>query len=257
MFGFLIKKTFFDMWDNMFRILIMNIGFDLIIAYFLIVIQFLSPLLVLFLPAVFIGIALLFIFIGAVSKMTADIADSKQVGFADFWAGLKESYPSSLLIAVCVSGFILVVTIAFSFYGSLQSIAGPLAIGFLFWVTVVMVLAFQFVFPIQSRMDRKLRKIIKKSFLVLLDNPGFSFGMAAGSLVIFAFSLPFFFILPGLSTIQLFWNVGLKLRLYKYDYLEQNPTANRRKIPWDALLINDREKVGKRTLKGMIFPWKE
>ena len=27
MFGFLVKKTFFDLWDNMFRIIIMNVGF--------------------------------------------------------------------------------------------------------------------------------------------------------------------------------------------------------------------------------------
>jgi hypothetical protein len=44
--------------------------------------------------------------------------------------------------------------------------------------------------------------------------------------------------------------------MYKYDYLEKNP-GDRRRIPWDALLVEDRERVGKRTLKGMIFPWKE
>lgn len=27
MFGFLIKKTFFDMWDNMFRIILLNLAF--------------------------------------------------------------------------------------------------------------------------------------------------------------------------------------------------------------------------------------
>ena len=49
----------------------------------------------------------------------------------------------------------------------------------------------------------------------------------------------------------------MKLRLYKYDYLEENPDAKRNDIPWDALLIDERERVGKRTLRGMIFPWKE
>ena len=45
--------------------------------------------------------------------------------------------------------------------------------------------------------------------------------------------------------------------MYKYDWLEANPEANRKKIPWDALLMDDKERVGKRTLRGMIFPWKE
>jgi hypothetical protein len=29
------------------------------------------------------------------------------------------------------------------------------------------------------------------------------------------------------------------------------------RVPWDALLAEDREQVGVRTLRGMIFPWKE
>ena len=35
MFGFLVKKTFFDMWDNMFRIIIMNLGYIPIFSLFL------------------------------------------------------------------------------------------------------------------------------------------------------------------------------------------------------------------------------
>ena len=34
MFGFLVKKAFFDMWDNLFRILIMNLGYIAILAVF-------------------------------------------------------------------------------------------------------------------------------------------------------------------------------------------------------------------------------
>ena len=63
--------------------------------------------------------------------------------------------------------------------------------------------------------------------------------------------------LPGLTTVLLWANVGLKLRLIKYDYIESHPDANRKQIPWDALLVDEKERVGKRTLKGMIFPWKE
>jgi len=43
----------------------------------------------------------------------------------------------------------------------------------------------------------------------------------------------------------------------KYDWLEANPGADRRKIPWDALLIDEREKTGTRSLKNLIFPWKD
>jgi hypothetical protein len=257
MFGFLIKKAFFDMWDNLFRIILLNIGFILIISYLIGIVPLTSGITVLFWIALFVGIAAFFVYIGAASKMTSEIADYKQPGFADFLSGLKETYRTSLLIALCTFTFIFIIRTAFTFYGSMQSILGPLAVAFLFWVTVVMILAAQFFFPIQSRMDRKLRKIFKKSFLILLDNTMFSLGVFALTLIIFIISVLFMLLIPGISALLLFWNVALKLRLYKYDYLEQNPTENRKRIPWDALLINDRERVGKRTLKGMIFPWKE
>jgi len=93
-------------------------------------------------------------------------------------------------------------------------------------------------------------------FLLLLDNPLFTVGLLIGSLVVFVLSAFTAFLLPGLATILLWWNVALKLRLYKYDHLEKHPD-DRRHIPWDGLLAEDRDRVGKRTLKGMIFPWKE
>jgi hypothetical protein len=64
-------------------------------------------------------------------------------------------------------------------------------------------------------------------------------------------------LLPGLAGIALSADVALRLRLFKYDWLEANPEANRRKVPWDDLLEEDRELVGTRTFKGMFFPWKE
>ena len=33
--------------------------------------------------------------------------------------------------------------------------------------------------------------------------------------------------------------------------------SGRRKIPWDAILIEEREKTGTRSLKSFIFPWKD
>jgi hypothetical protein len=119
------------------------------------------------------------------------------------------------------------------------------------------VLSAQYFFPIQSRLDRKFRKIFRKTFLVFFDNPGFSIGLLICALIVVTISAFTALLLPGLATVLLWWNVAFKLRLYKYDWIEQNPGANRRKVPWDALLVADRERVGKRTLRGMIFPWKE
>jgi hypothetical protein len=257
MFGFLIKKTFFDMWDNMFRILLMNLGYILVFAIIFLLAPLFTSLPPLFIATIVFGIAIFALYTGVVSRVCSEIADYKQPGFADIVRFLRESFASSLLLALALAGYGFVVSIAFQFYGGLKSVAGPLAVALLFWVTVGWVLASQYFFPIQSRLDRKFRKIFRKTFLVFFDNPGFSIGLAFVALIVLVVSFFTALLLPGISSILLLWNGAFKLRLYKYDWLEQNPGANKKNIPWDALLVEDRERVGKRTLKGMIFPWKE
>ncbi len=257
MFGFLVKKAFFDMWDNMFRIILMNLGYIAVLAIFILLAPVFVSVPVLFFAVIALGIAVFAAYTGAVSRFCAEIADYKQPGVQDFLTFLKESWPSSLLLALLVTAYLLIVRVAFQFYGGMKSLVGPLAVALLFWVTVAGVLASQFYFPIQSRLDHKFRKIFRKSFLIFFDNPAFSIGLILCALIILVGSAFTALLLPGISSILLWWNIAFKLRLYKYDWLEQNPDTNRRRIPWDALLVDDRERVGKRTLKGMIFPWKE
>jgi uncharacterized membrane protein YesL len=258
MFGFLVKKTFFDMWDNMFRVLLMNLGFLAVLAILFVLAPLAGTVIPLAIAIAVIGVAAIGIYAGAVSRMCADMADYKQPGFAEFWLYLKDSIPTSLLLVLFLTLYVVVVIfVDFPFFASVKNLAAWLAFALLFWVTVACALALQYFLPIRARLDRKMRKIVRKSFLLLLDNPGHSIGLALGALVILVISVFTAFLLPGPATILLWWNAAFKLRMYKYDYLEQNPDANRRRVPWDALLVEDRERVGKRTLKGMIFPWKE
>jgi uncharacterized membrane protein YesL len=258
MFGFLIKKAFFDMWDNMFRILLMNLGFLAVLAILFVLVPLAGAIVPLAIAIAVVGFAGLAVYAGAASRMCADIADYRQPGFSEFWSHLKDNAPTSLLLALVVvvyAGVVFVVD--FPFFASVKSFPAWIAFALLFWVTVACALALQYFFPIRARLDRKFRKVLRKSFLLLLDNPGHSFGVFLGALVIGVISIFTALLLPGPATLLLWWHTAFKLRMYKYDYLEQNPGANRRRIPWDALLVEDRERVGKRTLKGMIFPWKE
>jgi uncharacterized membrane protein YesL len=256
MFGFLIKKAFFDLWDNLIRIVILNLGYILLLAvlvYFPLLFKNSPPLFYAFLG---LGLVLLSVYTGAASWMVAQVADYRKPELSEALKALKASWPTSLLFAGLNLLLVFLLSVAFPVYGQLKSFLGPLASSFLFWVLIFWVLASQFYFPIQSRLDRRFLKILKKSFLLFLDNPLFTFGLFLGCLLIFALSVFTAFLLPGISAVLLWLNAGLKLRLYKYDHLEKNP-KERRRIPWDALLVEDRERVGKRTLKGMIFPWKE
>ncbi len=244
------------MWDNLIRIVIMNLGFILLVAalvYF--------PLLFKDSPALFyvflgLGLVLLSVYTGIVSWMVSELADYRKPELREALGWLRASWPTSVLFAGLNLLLVFLMSVAFPVYGQLKSFLGPLASSFLFWVLIFWVLAAQFYFPIQARLDRNFLKMLKKSFLLFLDNPLFTLGLFLGSLLVFALSLFTALLLPGIGTILLWQNAGLKLRLYKYDHLEEHP-EDRRRIPWDALLVEDRERVGKRTLKGMIFPWKE
>jgi uncharacterized membrane protein YesL len=262
MFGFLIKKAFFDMWDNLFRVILLNLGFVAVIGFAVTIpyigryLTFVPQALLLFLMLA-ISLAVFFVFCGAASCVAMDISNYEEPGFRDFFRYLKETYRGSLGFALINTVVFFLLSLAMPFYLSMKSLIGPLAFAFLFWLGVIWAVSIQFYFPVQSRFDTNLKKNLKKIFLIFFDNTGFSLGVFLGTLIIFAASTFTALMLPGIATILVWPNVALKLRMLKYDYLEEHPEANRKKIPWSALLVEERERVGKRTLKGMIFPWKE
>ena len=257
MFGFLIKKAFFDMWDNLFRVVILNLGFLLCFGAVIVLPNALSFSVPLSLLSLFVCLVLLMLYTGGASHVAKEISDYDSPGFRVFMDAVKRTWLSSVLFAVIVTLHLFILSYAIPFYGSMKSLIGPVAVAFIFWISVVWAIACVYFFPIQSRLDTSLRKIVRKMLLILFDNTLFSLGLVLGALATFVISGFTAFLLPGIASVLVWLNVGLKLRLYKYDYLEENPEANRRKIPWDVLLLEDRERVGKRTLRGMIFPWKE
>ena len=77
------------------------------------------------------------------------------------------------------------------------------------------------------------------------------------SSVIFMLSLGTAMLLPGISFLLVFHQVAGRTLLLKYDYLENHPLVNRKDIPWSNLLKEDLEIINRRSLKEIIFPWKE
>lgn len=257
MLGFLVKKAFFDTWDNLFRVLLLNIGFYAPIAL-LVYAPLITPLLPLTLLLQVIALGLFCVYTGGASAVASAIADYGSPDFTTFWQAIRDTYPTTLLFALVNGVYFVILSVAFQVYSVVeQQLLGFLGQVILLWVTVGWVLAAQFFFPIQSRLERNPRKMLRKMLLLFFDNTGFMLFLAFGALVTLAASLFTGGILPGLGAVLVWHNAALKLRLYKYDHLEQHPETNRKEIPWDALLVDDRDRVGKRTLRGMIFPWKE
>ncbi len=272
---FLIKKTFFDFWDHLFTLVIFNLGFLLIgfveLSFFwlffkigvtfLVNINILLFLFVYYLFFLVCGI-LLFVYIGAVSRYLKEIADFKNPEPLVFFKYLKETYKASLIFTIIFITFFYAFFISSRFYLNINQQIFGLNIGvFIFLIllffTIISSLAVQFFFPLQSHFGTDVMKNIKKMYLLCFDNTGFSIFLFIINFIIILISFVTLFIFLGLSINVLFLLVAFKLRLYKYDYLEEHPDCKARDIPWDELLADDRDKVGKRSFKGMIFPWKE
>ena len=257
MIGFLLKKNFFDLWDNLFRIALLNLGFIASLAVPVFIPTLLESVPVLGIAILVIGVVWCFIYLAAAALCVKSISDYGGFGFADFFNNIKTGWPLGLVMGGLALLCYLLVTVVMNFYLSMGSLVGLLLAAVIFWTLVVAILSFQFFFTVRCRLDTKITKIIRKCFVFFFDNPGYSIFVFLANIVMLVISVFLAFLFPGPAGILLFLDEALRLRLQKYDYLETNPDANRKKIPWDALLIDERERTGTRSLKSFIFPWKD
>ena len=254
---FLVKKAFFDMWDNLLAVFIINIGFVAILGGALYLPTLLGFNVAIQLVGVAIGISGFFLYTGAVSVAVRNMVDYQPTGFREFFSYFGQTWKQSLVMSGFMIVQVFVLTIALPFYLSTGRVVGVGAASVIFWASVIWLLTSQSYFPALMRLDTSPRKVIRKIFMLFFDNTPFFIVLGIGSLAILAMSLFTALMLPGFTAILIWHHAGLKLRLLKYDYLEENPDENRKQIPWDALLIDERDRVGVRTFRGMIFPWKE
>jgi hypothetical protein len=259
MIGFLLKKTFFDLWDNMFRIALINLGFIASIS----IPVFLPPLI----PVPSLSLALLaagvlwcFVYLAAAALSLRAVSDYKTFGFADFFQNLRESWAAGLFLGAAALLIWAMAWFIIPFYLSMNSLFGLFLAAVIFWAMLLLLGSLQFFFPIRARLDTKLFTVLKKCFVVFFDNPGFSVFSLLHNAVMLILSVLLALLFPGPAGILLYLDEALRLRLLKYDWIEANADAadsKRRSIPWDVILIDEREKTGTRSLKNFIFPWKD
>jgi uncharacterized membrane protein YesL len=257
MIGFFLKKAFFDGWDNLFSLVFLNlVSIGLLGFGFVIPAALGAPL---WLNATVLVLSLVALGVWVSTSVFALVAVSDYGSFhmRDIGPALRKALVPGLQLGAIAAASWLLLSVGLPFYLSQNGIASALAAGILFWCALVLALALQYYLPLRARLGGGFRKNLRKSFILFFDNPMFSIFLFFYSFVGLALSVFLAFLMPGLAGLALGQNVAVKLRLYKYDWIEANPGANRRAPPWEELLAEDRELVGKRSLKGMIFPWKE
>jgi hypothetical protein len=252
--GFLLRKTFYDLWDNLFKIAALNLGFIACIA----IPVFLPGLSARFtdsfvLDIIFsaIGILICSIYLAAAAFAIKPISDYESFSFRDFFRSFKIAWPAGLVTGFFVFLLFLIVTVILPFYLSMEPpLLGLALAAIIFWTAFFALLSFQFYFSVTARLGPGLIKSLKKCVLIAMDNTGMSFFLIIHNFFALLLSAFLAFMFPGPAGVLLYIDQAVRLRMLKYDWLEANPDADRRKIPWDELLIEDREKTGTRTFRN-------
>lgn len=259
MYGFFIKKNFCDGWDNIVSLVASNLVTLLVLIGFLWVLTFTAGNAVLFLTVSFIGSMVLHIFILSYSGLAGDIANFNSVSVKDFFLAIPSSVKDGLLLGFFVWFSVTAYVVGIPFYFSQNSMASFLIGGIMIWISVFEFLILQWFVALRALMpEDSFLKILKKCAIITFDNFGFSVFMAVYDFFMLLFSILGLGILPSFSGITLAKTNALRLRLYKYDWLDEHPELRRKRnaVPWEELLQHDVDTLGPRTFKSFVFPWK-
>jgi len=257
-FFFLIKKAFFDGWDNLEILVIANFIFLIVCA------ALIWPVFALVKPTsslFFILLAIISVFgivlLGVISALMSTLADYRRVLWIDVPEIIKKTWAKSLILGAATVIFIIAAFLGITYYSSFKNLPGLVASVITFWIVVGAYLTVLWYFPALSRLQGNFGKLLKKCVLLMLDN--FLLSLYLGFVVVPLFLIAWpitAFSAFGPSGIQLYLNCALRLLLYKYRWLEENTKTKRKRVPWNEILIEEKEKIGQRTIKSMIFPWK-
>lgn len=271
MFKFFLKKNFCDGWDNFFFLIVSNIimiallvGSFLAVRYSAEINPYLPNLAIVLVS----GIVMTALF--AWGANAAKLADFCSGSFGLFFSAVKSVWKIGFAFGVTVSASLLIARYAISYYIQLYlssgSYIGLVLTALLGWFVLISMIALQWFIPLYFLQGNNgFKKCLKKSFIIFYDNVAFSVEVFIYNIVLFGLSCVFFMLMPGLCGILLSSTNALRLRLYKYDWIEkmvekepdfEKDRDRRNEVPWDELIADDKESLGSRNWKSFLFPWK-
>lgn len=270
MLKFFLKKNFCDGWDNFFFLILSNVITVALIAgsYFAVLYSArLNPYLPYLVCALCCGVVMTALF--AWGANAAKIADFCAGTFGTFFSALKSVWEIGLVSGILLALALFLLRFAAAYYLLLYfengSLAGLVVSAGLGWFALVCVMALQWFIPLYFlQSDNGFMKCLKKSFIIFYDNVGFSIQIFFYNIVLLVLSVITLFLFPGLNGILLSSTNALRLRLYKYDWIEKMTESDpdfeksrdkRADVPWEELIAEDKEALGPRKLGSFIFPW--
>ena len=258
MIGFFLKKAFFDGWDNMISLVVVNLGYLLVLLSLYGAFSLMTAQVVLAFVLFAVTVGLHAFYASGVNTLAHAMVRGRRGEFSEFLASFKQMWKHALLMW---AGELVMLTIALfviPFYLSLQTVFSLVLAVVLFWVLLILSFINLYYYPlaVQFPQDTPL-KSAKKALVLVADNLLFTIVLSVYQVILFVMSIFLATIIPGISGIAVSRSAAMHILMLKYDYLEEHPEADRKHLPWDELLYEERERVGRRSLRSIIFPWKD
>ncbi len=254
LFWFVLKKSFFDYWDNLYKAMFVNLVISLLMVVNLYLPDWMKPGGLYYAISEIAVLYLVIWLISAWAFVCKGISEYEYPHFGSIVSAFRTAWKEAVLISAVLYGQILAVKCVPDFLMTHASrlvgitlILNLLVLFTLFWVSMVYYL------PIRSRLDMTVFKALLRSFALAADNLVFSFGLILFSLIAMSVSLLTFGLLPGLAFVLVLNQVATRTLLLKYrgGHAQSGGAVN-----WQVLLADDIVLLKKRTLKNVIFPFK-
>jgi len=243
--GEVFKKFFWDAYDNLGRLISVNILWFIMTLPLILIFAFRLRLsrgffLVLFFPFAIVSI------LAAVSVfyITFLVAEGKKIEIIrEFFAGMKRFLYKGILLGILSLLFFIAGVFDLQFYASLKTsvILSAILVGIGIWLVLMGILIQNYLFPLLVQKDLSVSEILQNTIYLVLDNPNFTFLIFLQALILFFVlgislcGIPVLFI----SLPALLYNEALRILLI-------------RKYGMEGEILEE-----KRGWKEFWFPWKQ
>lgn len=192
---------------------------------------------------------------GAIAFVLRDIISYKPFNKGNILKGIKWAIKPGLQSSVLLIFLVFSATVTFPFYASSGGYFGLLALGLSFWLYSGMSFTLMYLIPVQALLELSFKKSLKMAFVLFIDSPFWALLVAVHGLFCLALSPFLAFMIPGLSVAIIGQLEIVRLRLLRFDWLKSNKGV-KSPTPWKQLLREEEELVGHRSIKELVFPWK-
>lgn len=250
MISLAIRKWFFDLWDHLLVVVLLNTIY--LLSFFFLYLGLQGWMV--FVP---VGAFLLTLAQALASGLTWCMNTGTPLRWVEVGISLQRNWRPALLLTA-LNG-IMVAGLWFASVPAQQGsgLEGFLPLGLVSGIALLWILAQSWFLPLGAQLETRLSPIIRKTWLLTFAHPGLTLSQNLVGLGIVVLSVVGIGLMPGLAGLLLWQNTILKLRLLGYDWLKEHPETDPKHLPWKILLKPEADRIGKRTLISLIFPWKK